>query len=54
MNIKDRFIAAISLALVALGLIMAFYCEPGFVKIIGIVITIASIIIAIDYMADEI
>lgn len=54
MNIKDKFIAALALALLAAGLIMAFYCEPGFVKIIGIVIAIASVIIAIDYMADEI
>lgn len=51
---KNKIISGICLVFFVLGLVMTFFCDQAWLKIIGMVILAVTIILGIDFFADEI
>lgn len=49
---KQTIIALVALLALGLGIFVALFCQPVWVKLIGLVVATISVFVAIDYMAE--
>lgn len=51
---KNKILGTFFFILMIIGLFMAIFCSPGWVKILGLILTTISLIVGIDFFADQI
>lgn len=51
---KNKIIGTFFFILIVIGIFMAIFCNPGWIKLAGLIMATISLVFGIDFFADEI